>query len=101
MLLVQSQAYCQQYGFNSIFLMPVNLYGPGDNFDPKSSHVIPDLIKKIFDPMYEPYKPNKQKNRMNQLPFGVRVKLQENFSMLKTQPRMSYWQRKGITSRSQ
>jgi len=49
MLLVQSQAYRQQYGFNSIFLMPVNLYGPRDNFDPRSSHVIPALIKKIFD----------------------------------------------------
>ncbi len=49
MLLVQSQAYRQQYGFNSIFLMPVNLYGPGDNFNPKSSHVIPALIKKCFD----------------------------------------------------
>ena len=48
LLLVQSQAYRQQYGFNSIFLMPVNLYGPGDNFDPKSSHVIPALIKKCF-----------------------------------------------------
>ncbi len=46
MLLVQSQAYRQQYGFNSIFLMPVNLYGPGDNFDPQSSHVIPALIRK-------------------------------------------------------
>ena len=49
MLLVQSQAYRQQYGFNSIFLLPVNLYGPRDNFDPKSSHVIPALIKKCFD----------------------------------------------------
>lgn len=49
MLLVQSQAYRRQYGFNSIFLMPVNLYGPGDNFDPDSSHVIPALIKKCFD----------------------------------------------------
>ena len=49
MLLVQSQAYRQQYGFNSIFLMPVNLYGPGDNFDPQSSHVIPALIKKCMD----------------------------------------------------
>jgi len=49
MLLVQSQAYRQQYGFNSAFLMPVNLYGPGDNFDPQSSHVIPALIKKVFD----------------------------------------------------
>jgi len=49
MLLVQSQSYRQQYKFNSIFLMPVNLYGPGDNFDPKSSHVIPALIKKCMD----------------------------------------------------
>jgi len=49
MLLVQSQAYRQQYGFNSIFLMPVNLYGPGDSFDPKRSHVIPALIKKCYD----------------------------------------------------
>lgn len=49
MLLVQSQAYRQQYGFNSIFLIPVNLYGPSDNFDPASSHVIPALIKKCFD----------------------------------------------------
>lgn len=49
MLLVQSQAYRQQYGFNSIFLLPVNLYGPHDNFDPASSHVIPALIKKVFD----------------------------------------------------
>lgn len=49
MLLVQSQAYRTQYGFNSIFLMPVNLYGPGDNFDPETSHVIPALIKKCVD----------------------------------------------------
>lgn len=49
MMLVQSQAYRRQYGFNSIFLLPVNLYGPGDNFDPRSSHVIPALIKKCFD----------------------------------------------------
>jgi len=49
MMLVQSQAYRQQYGFNSIFLLPVNLYGPGDNFNPRSSHVIPALIKKCVD----------------------------------------------------
>ncbi len=49
MLLVQGQAYRQQYGFNVIHLIPVNLYGPGDNFDPKSSHVIPALIKKCVD----------------------------------------------------
>ncbi len=49
MLLVQSQAYRQQYNFNSIFLLPVNLYGPGDNFDPRSSHVIPALIRKCLE----------------------------------------------------
>jgi GDP-L-fucose synthase len=49
MLLVQSQAYRDQYGFNSLFLLPVNLYGPGDNFDPRSSHVIPALIRKCVD----------------------------------------------------
>ncbi len=49
MLLVQSQSYRQQYGWNSIFLIPVNLYGPGDNFNPASSHVIPALIKKCVE----------------------------------------------------
>jgi GDP-L-fucose synthase len=49
MLLVQSQAYRQQYDFNSIYLLPVNLYGPRDNFDPSSSHVIPALIKKCIE----------------------------------------------------
>ena len=49
MLLVQSQAYRAEYDFNSIFLLPVNLYGPGDNFNPASSHVIPALIKKCVD----------------------------------------------------
>jgi GDP-L-fucose synthase len=49
MLLVQAQAYRDQYGFDAIYLIPVNLYGPGDNFDPASSHVIPALIKKCVD----------------------------------------------------
>ena len=49
MMLVQAQSYRAQYGFNAIFLLPVNLYGPGDNFDPKSSHVIPALIKKFIE----------------------------------------------------
>lgn len=48
-LLVQGQAYRQQYGFNAIYLLPVNLYGPGDNFDPESSHVIPALIRKCLE----------------------------------------------------
>jgi GDP-L-fucose synthase len=49
MLLVQGQAYRDQYNFNAIYLLPVNLYGPGDNFDPASSHVIPALIRKCID----------------------------------------------------
>jgi GDP-L-fucose synthase len=49
MLLVQAQAYRQQYGFNAIYLMPINLYGPGDNFDSESSHVIPALIRKCVE----------------------------------------------------
>ena len=61
MLLVQAQAYRQQYGFNAIYLLPVNLYGPRDNFDLETSHVIPALIKKMVDAMYELNKPNKRK----------------------------------------
>jgi GDP-L-fucose synthase len=49
MLLVQCQAYRQQYGFNGIFLLPVNLYGPGDDFAPRTSHVIPAIIRKCVD----------------------------------------------------
>lgn len=49
MLLVQAQSYRQQYGYNALFLLPVNLFGPGDNFNPKSSHVIPALIRKCVE----------------------------------------------------
>jgi GDP-L-fucose synthase len=49
MLLVQAQAYHQEYGLNAIYLLPVNLYGPGDNFDPETSHVIPALIRKCLE----------------------------------------------------
>lgn len=49
MLLVQAQAYREQYGFNAVYLLPVNLYGPGDNFDPDTSHVIPALIRKCVE----------------------------------------------------
>lgn len=49
MLLVQAQAYRQQYGFNGIYLLPVNMYGPGDNFDPKSSHVIAAIIRRVYE----------------------------------------------------
>jgi len=53
MLLVQCQAYREQYGFNAIYLLPVNLYGPRDNFNPESSHVIPALIKKFIEAVQE------------------------------------------------
>jgi GDP-L-fucose synthase len=53
MLLVQTQAYREQYGFNAIYLLPVNLYGPGDNFDPAVSHVIPALIRKFVEAVDE------------------------------------------------
>jgi len=53
MLLVQAQAYREQYGFNAVYLLPVNLYGPRDNFDPDSSHVIPALIRKCVDAMHQ------------------------------------------------
>ncbi len=49
MLLVQAQAYRQQYGFNAIYLLPLNMYGPGDNFGPKKSHVIAALIRKVYE----------------------------------------------------
>ena len=49
MLLVQAQSYRQQYGFNAIYLLPVNMYGPNDNFNPETSHAIPAIIKKCFD----------------------------------------------------
>lgn len=65
MLLVQSQAYRQQYGFNSIFLLPVNLYGPGDKLDPKTSHVIPAIINKMFDAMYT-YDPQENRYKRNE-----------------------------------
>lgn len=49
MMLVQAQSYRQQYGFNTIFLLPANLYGPGDNFDPEKSHVVPALVRKCIE----------------------------------------------------
>lgn len=63
MQLVQSQSYREQYGFNSIFLLPVNLYGPGDNFDIRSSHVIPALIKKFIEA--------KEKNQKEVIVWGT------------------------------
>jgi len=82
MLIVQSQAYRQQYGFNSINLLQVNLYGPGDNFNPESSHVIPALIKKCIDAMS--HKLSHEPSAMSQqLPFGELANQLVNFSMQK------------------
>jgi len=67
MLLVQAQAYRQQYGFNAIYLLPVNLYGPGDNFDPESSHVIPALIKKTVEAMGGKESALQRFNELNEL----------------------------------
>ena len=75
MMLVQSQAYRRQYGFHSIFLLPVNLYGPGDNFNPRSSHVIPALIKRS----------------------GARVRRRGNFFTSKTRRTPSAWRRTATT----
>lgn len=57
-LLVQLEAYRNQYGFNGIYLLPVNLYGPEDNFDPRSSHVIPALIRKVHEAQKEAIAPS-------------------------------------------
>ena len=65
MVLVQAQAYRQQYGFNAIYLLPVNLYGPRDNFDPESSHVIPAVIKKCVDATSKPQSSNLQPKTIN------------------------------------
>ena len=71
MLLVQSQAYRQQYGFNSIYLLPVNLYGPGDNFDPESSHVIPALIRKCIEAIVKAETEQKRISQLQPLPKPV------------------------------
>ena len=87
MLLVQAQAYRQQYGFNAIYLLPVNLYGPRDNFDLESSHVIPAIIRKCIEAMHgkgnRDTKPevNMSSSNLQLLPFGVRVIPPVNFSM--------------------
>ena len=80
MMLVQSQAYREQYGFNSIFLLPVNLYGPGDNFDLESSHVIPALIRKCVVA---------QMAARIALSFGVMARPRVNFSTWRRPPRAS------------
>jgi len=87
MFLVQSQAYRRQYGFNSIYLLPVNLYGPEDNFDPDFSHVIPALIKKVFDA--------RGKGERSIVVWGSGNPTRE-FFMWRMLPMGLCWQRRGI-----
>ncbi len=88
-LLVQAQAYRQQYGFNAIYLLPVNLYGPRDNFNPESSHVIPALIKKFVEAVQEK-KPLWRS--------GEPVLLRGNSSMSRMPPGLSCSRPNGITN---
>ena len=89
-LLVMLQAYRQQYNFNGIYLLPVNMYGPGDNFNPKSSHVIAALIKKIYDA-----KINHKKSWS-----GVMAQPAASFFMSKMPPAPLFWQQKNMINRS-
>ena len=77
MLLVQAQSYRDQYGFNAIYLLPVNLYGPRDNFDPETSHVIPALIRKCLEAQDKA----KVQDKANVLPEGSQPKPQPGHSV--------------------
>jgi GDP-L-fucose synthase len=77
MLLVQAQSYRDQYGFNAIYLLPVNLYGPRDNFDPETSHVIPALIRKCLEAQDKA----KVQDKANVLPEGSQPKPQPGYSV--------------------
>lgn len=83
MMLVQAQAYRAQYGFNAIYLLPVNLYGPKDNFDIETSHVIPALIRKCVEA---------KESGIERFFCGVMVLPRANFSMSKTPLRVCCWQ---------
>jgi nucleoside-diphosphate-sugar epimerase len=91
MLLVQAQAYRQQYGFNAIYLLPVNLYGPRDAFDPAKSHVIPALIKKCVDALEQ---------GAPQIEVRGAERRRGNFSTSPIAPRQSYSPRSASTAES-
>ena len=91
MMLVQAQAYRAQYGFYAIYLLSVNLYGPGDNFDLYTSHVIPALIRKCVEA---------RENSDRKLFFGVTVLRLASFFTLKTPPKASCWLRSGTAAAS-
>ena len=87
MLLVQAQSYRQQYGYNALFLLPVNLYGPGDNFNPESSHVIPALIRKCIEAQ--------EAGRDEIVVWGDGSPTRNSY-MLKMRRKGSCWRRKNI-----
>ena len=89
MLLVQAQAYRQQYGYNAIYLLPVNLYGPGDNFAPGSSHVIPALIKKFVEA-------NNEETR--KLWYGVTARPRASSCTPRMPPKVSCWRLSATTA---
>jgi GDP-L-fucose synthase len=88
-LLVQAKAYRDQYGFNTIYLSPVNLYGPRDNFDPERSHVIPALVKKMVDAKLAGEKKSL---------FGEQEKFLGNFCMWKMQRKAFCWQPRNMVN---
>ena len=92
MLLVQGQAYRQQYGFNAIHLLPVNLYGPHDNFDPQSSHVIPALIRKCVEAI--------EAGASEVVVLGDRATRRASSCSSRTAPRRSCWRRSATTAPS-
>jgi GDP-L-fucose synthase len=89
MMLVQAQAYRAQYGFNAIFLLPVNLYGPGDNFDLDTSHVIPALIRKFVEA---------KENGVKEVVLWATAHPRESSFMWKTPPKGFCWLRSSMTS---
>src|SRR5262249_41127293 len=82
MLLVQGQAYRQEYGFHAVHLLPVNLYGPGDNYDEQSAHVIPDLVRKFV---------GAGEAGLEEVGLGATVRRHASSSMLRMPPRPSRW----------
>ena len=92
MLLVQAQAYRQQYGFNAIYLLPVNLYGPRDNFDPASSHVIPALDPEV--------RRGGASGRATKSRCGATARRRASFSTSRTAPRQSCWPPSATTERA-
>ena len=96
-LLVQAQAYRQQYGFNAIYLLPVNLYGPGDNIDLESSHVIPALIRKCLEAReakadsVEVQWPSGQTDKLQNINAGQTITIEEGKGVTSNRPYSKPW----------